>query len=153
MAEVQKTTLSGELSQRFIEFVVMHAQNAALFLGQIPNPKTGEPEVNLDLARMFIDQLAMIQEKTRGNLTSEEAKVLSNALSNLQMAYVEVAREFGGARPESDHRGEAASQTETAQTQTPAEQPSAGTPEPSAPMASNEPESESRKKFTKSYGP
>src|SRR6266498_2514606 len=84
MAEVQKTTLSGELSQRFIEFVVMHAQNAALFLGQIPNPKTGQGEVNLDLARMFIDQLAMIQEKTRGNLTNEEAKVLSNALSNLQ---------------------------------------------------------------------
>src|ERR1700747_662601 len=93
MAEVQKTILSGELTQRFIEFVLMHAQNAALFLGQIPNPKTGEPEVNLDLARMFIDQLAMIQEKTRGNLTSEEAKVLSNALSNLQMAYVEVARQ------------------------------------------------------------
>src|SRR6187397_1886315 len=93
MAEVQKTRLSGELTQRFIEFVVMHAQNAALFLGQIPNPKTGEPEVNLDHSRMFIDQPAMIQEKTRGNLTSEEAKVLSNALSNLQMAYVEVARE------------------------------------------------------------
>src|SRR5947209_5874011 len=102
MAEVQRTTQSGELSQRFIEFVVMHAQNAALFLGQIPNPKTGEPEVNLDLARMFIDQLSMIQEKTRGNLTSEETKVLSNALSNLQMAYVEVARETprGAAQPE-----------------------------------------------------
>src|SRR5438034_8442951 len=102
MAEVQKTTQSGEMSQRFIEFVVMHAQNAALFLGQIPNPKTGEGEVNLDLARMFIDQLAMIQEKTRGNLTSEETKVLSNALSNLQMAYVEVAREApkGTAQPQ-----------------------------------------------------
>ena len=153
MAEVQKTTLSGELSQRFIEFVVMHAQNAALFLGQIPNPKTGEPEVNLDLARMFIDQLAMIQEKTRGNLTSEEAKVLSNALSNLQMAYVEVARESGGARPESARRGEGAPQTEAAQAQTPPEQPPAGTPEPSTPITSTEPESESRKKFTKSYGP
>ena len=64
-----------------------------LFLGQIPNPKTGEGEVNLDLARMFIDQLAMIQEKTRGNLTNEESTVLRNALSNLQMVYVEVARE------------------------------------------------------------
>jgi hypothetical protein len=153
MAEVQKTTLSGELSQRFIEFVVMHAQNAALFLGQIPNPKTGEGEVNLDLARMFIDQLAMIQEKTRGNLTGEEAKVLSNALSNLQMAYVEVARESGGARPESARRDEAAPQTEAGQVQTPAEQPPAGSPEPSAPISSTEPESESRKKFTKSYGP
>jgi len=82
MAEVQKTTQNGELSQRFIEFVEMHAQNAALFLGQIPNPKTGQGEVNLDLAKMFIDQLAMIQEKTRGNRTSEETTGLRNALSN-----------------------------------------------------------------------
>src|SRR6266705_2561527 len=99
MAEVQTSVQSGELSQRFIEFVMMHAQNAALFLGQIPNPKTGEGEVNLELAKMFIDQLAMIQEKTRGNLTNEESTVLRNALSNLQMAYVEVAREIGSARP------------------------------------------------------
>lgn len=144
MAEVQKTTQSGEMTQRFIEFVLMHAQNAALFLGQIPNPKTGEPEVNLDLARMFIDQLEMVQEKTRGNLTNEEAKVLSNALSNLQMAYVEVAREPGIARPPGAPEAEAAA---------PAEQPSAGTPEPSAPITSTDPETESRKKFTKSYGP
>jgi hypothetical protein len=146
MAEVQKTTQSGELSQRFIEFVVMHAQNAALFLGQIPNPKTGEAEVNLDLARMFIDQLAMIQEKTRGNLTNEEATVLRNALSNLQMAYVEVSRETptGATQPET---------AEAAPSPEPAEQPSPGTPEPSAPITSAEPETESRKKFTKSYGP
>src|SRR5207244_9755590 len=147
MAEDQKTTLSGELSQRFIEFVVMHAQNAALFLGQIPNPKSGEPEVNLDLARMFIDQLDMIQEKTRGNLTSEETKVLSNALSNLQMAYVEVAREPGGARPPG-----APAPEQSAPPRQPAEQP-AGATEPSAPISSTEPETESRKKFTKSYGP
>lgn len=146
MAEVQKTTLSGELSQRFIEFVVMHAQNAALFLGQIPNPKTGEAEVNLDLARMFIDQLAMIQEKTRGNLTTEEAKVLSNALSNLQMAYVEVARET----PKSAAQPEA---PESAPPPAAAEQAATPKPEPSAPVTSTEPETESRKKFTKSYGP
>ena len=146
MAEVQKTTQSGELSQRFIEFVIMHAQNAALFLGQIPNPKTGEPEVNLDLARMFIDQLAMIQEKTRGNLTSEETKVLSNALSNLQMAYVEIAKEQpkGAAQPEAP---------EAAPPPEPAEQPSPAEAQPSAPISSAEPETESRKKFTKSYGP
>src|ERR1700751_5795864 len=92
MAEVQKTTQSGEMAQRFVEFVMMQAQNAALFLGQIPNPKTGEGEVNLELAKMFIDQLAMIQEKTRGNLSNEETTVLRNAISNLQMAYVEVAQ-------------------------------------------------------------
>jgi hypothetical protein len=147
MAEVQKTTLSGELSQRFIEFVVMHAQNAALFLGQIPNPRTGEAEVNLDLARMFIDQLAMIQEKTRGNLTSEEAKVLSNALSNLQMAFVEVS---GGAQPQGGPQPEA---PEAAPPPAAAEQAAKSESETSAPTKSAEPETESRKKFTKSYGP
>src|SRR5437764_13555715 len=93
MAEVQTNTQTGELSQRFIEFVMMQAQNAALFLGQIPNPQTGQGEVNLELAKMFIDQLGMIQEKTRGNLTNEESTVLRNTLSNLHMACVEVSRE------------------------------------------------------------
>src|ERR1043166_2013321 len=144
MAEVQTSTQSGELSQRFIEFVMMHAQNAALFLGQIPNPKTGEGEVNLELARMFIDQLAMIQEKTRGNLTSEETTVLRNALSNLQMAFVEASgASQRAAQPEPPPS--AASQ--------PAEQPASGAAEQSPPIESSEPETESRKKFTKSYGP
>jgi len=150
MAEVQTSTQSGELSQRFIEFVMMHAQNAALFLGQIPNPKTGEGEVNLELAKMFIDQLAMIQEKTRGNLTNEESTVLRNALSNLQMAYVEVARETGGARPPSAPTTPA---QEPAPSSKPAEQISTVTPEPSPPISSTESETESKKKFTKSYGP
>jgi hypothetical protein len=146
MAEVQTSTQSGELSQRFIEFVMMHAQNAALFLGQIPNPKTGEGEVNLELAKMFIDQLAMIQEKTRGNLTNEESTVLRNALSNLQMAYVEVARETpkGAVQPQPE-------QPEPAPE--PAEQKGTGAPEASAPISSTESETESKKKFTKSYGP
>ena len=145
MAEVQTTNQSGEMTQRFIEFVMMQAQNAALFLGQIPNPQTGQPEVNLEVARMFIDQLAMIQEKTRGNLTSEEAKVLTNALSNLQIAYVEVARE----QPKDAMRPEA---PEAAPSPKSAEQSSTAEPESSAPISSSEPETESRKKFTKSYG-
>jgi Domain of unknown function (DUF1844) len=146
MPEVQKTVQTGEMTQRFIEFVMMHAQNAALFLGQIPNPKTGEAEINLDLARMFIDQLEMIQEKTRGNLTNEETTVLRNALSNLQMAYVEAS---GATQPQRAAQPEAP-QTAPAQ---PAEQPDSGAAEQSPPIASSESETESRKKFTKSYGP
>src|SRR5438046_7587728 len=136
MAEVQTNTQTGELSQRFIEFVMMQAQNAALFLGQIPNPQTGQGEVNLELAKMFIDQLAMIQEKTRGNLTSEESTVLRNALSNLQMAYVEVAREApkGAVQPQPE---------QAAPSPKPADQPSTTTPEASAPISSAEPETES----------
>jgi hypothetical protein len=145
MPEVQKTVQTGEMTQRFIEFVMMHAQNAALFLGQIPNPKTGEAEINLDLARMFIDQLEMIQEKTRGNLTNEETMVLRNALSNLQMAFVETSSVGGPqrtAQPEMPERPPSQS----------VEQPTSAAPEQSAPVASSDPEQESRKKFTKSYG-
>ena len=115
MPEVQKTVQTGEMTQRFIEFVMMHAQNAALFLGQIPNPKTGEAEINLDLARMFIDQLEMIQEKTRGNLTNEETTVLRNALSNLQMAFVEASGATQPQRapqPEAPHSRRSAQPTE-----------------------------------------
>ena len=146
MAEHQTSTTSGELAQRFIEFVMMHAQNAALFLGQIPNPKTGEGEVNLDLAKMFIDQLAMIQEKTKGNLTNEETTVLRNALSNLQMVYVEVSQHIarGGAQPKpaADEPASAA----------PGPQESKATPESNAPAEPSAEGGESKKKFTKSYG-
>ena len=144
MAEVQKTTQMGEVSQRFVEFVMMHAQNAALFLGQIPNPQTGQGEVNLDLAKMFVDQLAMIQEKTRGNLTNEETTVLRNAISNLQMAFVEVSQSSRGASSTAPSPAEPAEAPAPKATDEPSAQTSVETPPPS--------ESESRKKFTKSYG-
>ncbi|PYJ11020.1 MAG: hypothetical protein DMF06_04390 [Verrucomicrobia bacterium] len=144
MAEVQTNTQSGELSQRFIEFVMMQAQNAALFLGQIPNPQTGQGEVNLELAKMFIDQLAMIQEKTRGNLTNEETAVLRNTLSNLQMAFVEVSQQSRGESPAASPTEASPAASEQAATDAPSV--------PSTPPATPEAESESRKKFTKSYG-
>jgi phosphoribosylaminoimidazole-succinocarboxamide synthase len=136
MAEVQTSTNSGELAQRFIEFVMMQAQNAALFLGQIPNQQTGKGEVNLEVAKMFIDQLAMIQEKTRGNLSNEESAVLRNTLSNLQLAYVEVSRGASSATP--------------AEKKAPASMPPEELFTPESPAASAE--GESRKKFTKTYG-
>ena len=137
--EKMQATQSGELSQRFIEFVMMHAQNAALFLGQIPNPKTGEGEVNLELAKMFIDQLSMIQEKTRGNLTNEESTVLRNTLSNLQMVYVEVAQ----------HAPKSAAQPKPS---APEAKPETSASTPEEPPITPSTESESKKKFTKSYG-
>lgn len=143
MAEVQTNTQSlGELSQRFIEFVMMQAQNAALFLGQIPNPQTGKGEVNLELAKMFIDQLGMIQEKTRGNLSGEETAVLRNTLSNLQMAFVEVSKEMREGKTES--AAAPAPQTE------PETEPA--TEKPASPAPPESDGGESRKKFTKSYG-
>ena len=144
MAEVQTNTKSGEMTQRFIEFVMMQAQNAALFLGQIPNPQTGKPETNLEVARMFIDQLAMIQEKTRGNLSSEETTVLRNTLSNLQMAFVE-ATQAGGSSGTAASRPAAPESVPTPA----ASEPATKSQEISTPPGT---ESESKKKFTKSYG-
>ena len=142
MAEVQTTNQSGELTQRFIEFVMMQAQNAALFLGQIPNPQTGQAEVNLEVARIFIDQLAMIQEKTRGNLTSEESTVLRKTLASLQMAFVEASQGStagDASTPAPEPGGESAPGTPTDHV-SPAEE------------SSSSAASESKKKFTKSYG-
>jgi hypothetical protein len=140
MAEVQKTTALGEMTQRFIEFVMMQAQQAAMFLGRIPNPQTGKPEVNLDIARMFIDQLEMIHEKTRGNLTSEESEILTRVLSDLQLTFVQASGTTSPATPAAAVSPEAPS--------APAE-PAAAAPER---LSEPAPDSESKKKFTKSYG-
>src|SRR5580693_2942260 len=111
MAEYQNTTVSsGEMTQRFIEFVLMQAQNAAFTLGQIPHPQTGKAEVNLDMAQLLIDQLVMIQEKTKGNLNSDESRILAGTISNLQMAFVEVVREEPSSK--SAPQGKAAVQAE-----------------------------------------
>ena len=73
--------------QRFIDFVILQAQNAGLFLGQLPNPATGETRVQLRAARSVIDSLEMLQTKTSGNLTAQEEKLLQTALDNLRPLY------------------------------------------------------------------
>jgi len=93
---------------------------------------------------MFIDQLAMIQEKTRGNLTSEESTVLRNALSSLQMAFVEASQSSpssGATSPPPEAASEATVAATDKQSAASADPPSTVTPEP-----------ESKKKFSKSYG-
>jgi len=89
MAEVQKTTDAGETTHLFIQFILMQQQQALFALGKHPNPPAGAPPANLPLAKVFIDQLAAIREKTRGNLTADEQNLLNNVLSGLQMGYTE----------------------------------------------------------------
>ncbi len=72
---------------RFHEFIILQAQNAGLFLGQIPHPHSGEKEVNLRAARSVLDSLEMLAAKTAGNLTTTEQKLLTMALENLQPLY------------------------------------------------------------------
>ncbi len=78
---------------RFHDFVLLQAQNAGLFLGQLPNPATGEKSVNLRAAKSVIDSLAMLEAKTTGNLTETEAKLLRTALANLRPLYEKASQD------------------------------------------------------------
>ena len=142
MAEYQNTTVSsGEMTQRFIEFVMMQAQNAAFVLGQIPHPQTGKADVNLDMAQLLIDQLVMIQEKTKGNLNSDESRILAQTVSNLQMLFVEAAQE----------KSSTAAETRPIEPQK-AEPPKADSRQPGQ-AAPEQTDADGKKKFVKSYGP
>jgi Domain of unknown function (DUF1844) len=76
----------------FLTFVVSMSHSALLHLGDAPDPGTGLREQNLPLARQTIDILAVLQDKTRGNLTGDEERVLSQAIYDLRMRFVEVAK-------------------------------------------------------------
>jgi hypothetical protein len=76
----------------FLTFIVSMSHSALLHLGDAPDPATGSLEENLPLARQTIDLLAMLQDKTRGNLTGDEERVLSQAIYDLRMRFVEVAK-------------------------------------------------------------
>ena len=80
-----------EADPRFAEFIILQAQNAGLFLGQIPNPHSGEKQVNLRAAKSVIDSLEMLERKTHGNLTENEQKLLAMALNNLRPLYLGAA--------------------------------------------------------------
>ncbi|MGB0291936.1 MAG: DUF1844 domain-containing protein [Luteolibacter sp.] len=80
---------------RFNEFILIQAQNAGLFLGQLPNPQTGENTVNLRAAKSVMDSLEMLASKTKGNLTSSESKLLDTALTNLRPIYEKASTQTG----------------------------------------------------------
>jgi hypothetical protein len=80
----------GDLS--FTAFVVSLASSAAIHFGDLPDPSTGQvAEVNLDGAAQMIDILALLEEKTRGNLTMEERQVLEQVLYELRLRFVEAS--------------------------------------------------------------
>ncbi len=92
MPEVQTSTESGATTPVFIQFVMMQQQQALLALGRHPNAPQNAPPKNLTLGKVFIDQLAMIREKTAGNLNASEQQILASALASLQLAYVEARK-------------------------------------------------------------
>lgn len=73
--------------------LVLSLSHSTLFhLGDAPDPSDGKQEVNLPMARQTIDLLGLLQEKTRGNLSGPEESLLDQALYDLRLRYVEVAK-------------------------------------------------------------
>ena len=68
------------------------SNQALMYLGEIPNPVTGQPETDLTAVRELIDIISMLQEKTRGNLDPAEARLFEKVLYDLRMRFVEKAR-------------------------------------------------------------
>ena len=129
------TVSAEEMNSALFAYLVMQQSNMAMMLlGKTPHPETGQTMRDLDAAKMFIDQLEMLEVKTKGNLSAEEANLLKQNLMTLRLAFVEAAD-----APES--------------AATPGSEQSAAKPE-AAPSASQTPpaeEDEHRKKFSKKY--
>jgi hypothetical protein len=77
-------------SQGFENLVRMLGSNAAMVLGAYADPRTGQPMLDPEAAREFIDMLDALREKTKGNLAPEEDSLLLDLLGKLKMTYLEV---------------------------------------------------------------
>lgn len=77
------------MSALFSEMVMQQTNMALLTLGKIPHPDTGEFVNDLESAKIFIDQLEMLEFKTKGNLTKPEDEMLKRSIDALRMAFVE----------------------------------------------------------------
>jgi hypothetical protein len=74
----------------FAGFVLTLATTAAVHFGDIADPNTGQrDQPNVQAAHQMIELIAMLQEKTKGNLTSEEARLVDDLLYELRMRYVQ----------------------------------------------------------------
>lgn len=78
----------------FMTFLAGLAQQALMQLGQMPNPYTGQAELDVNGARYTIELLAVIQKKTKGNLSAEENQMLAGTIQDLKMAYGEIVAEL-----------------------------------------------------------
>ena len=121
-------------SALFAQLVLQQTNLALMLLGKMPNPETHETMRDLEAARLFIDQLEMLETKTKGNLNRDEARLLQQSLMSLRMAFVEAVEAPASPGAATD----AQTQSAAAETKT-------------APGETAGAEEESRKRFSKKY--
>jgi hypothetical protein len=89
--EGEKPSAQARFPEATFDYLLnMLATQALLSLGVLPNPLTGRHEVNLAQAKLFIDLLGVLEEKTQGNRTPEETAMLQGMLDELRLAFVQV---------------------------------------------------------------
>jgi hypothetical protein len=76
----------------FSQFIVSLASSALVHLGEIAPPGGTGPQINLALARHSIDVIAMLHEKTAGNLDSEETRLMDALLNDLRTKFLAVSK-------------------------------------------------------------
>ncbi len=145
-AEISREEMMSAL---FANMVMQQINLAMMLLGKVAHPDTGEFMQDLDTAQMFIDQLEMIEAKTRGNLTKDEAGLLQQGLMSLRMAFVEAINASGEAKPGAPAQPQPPPPPVEIQAApaAPSASPAVKAAEPAAAPSPDE----SRKKFSKKY--
>lgn len=135
------------LAALFANMVIQQTNMAMMLLGKVAHPETGKIVQDIDAAKMFIDQLEMLEAKTKGNLSRQEEGLLKQALAALHMAFVEAVdpgrAEAKGAKQDKSVEGTAAPKSEPA----PEAPPAKPVETPVDPSAGDD----SRKRFSKKY--
>ena len=145
MGDITPEEMTGAL---FTHMVVQQFNMAMMFLGKVAHPETGQTVKDLDAARMFIDMLEMIEVKTRGNLTNQEAELLRESLTNARLTFVD-AMESGAANKPPEPKAEPSQKSSSNPVAPEATKPTEDKPSPVAPPAPSE--EEQKKKFSKKY--
>lgn len=91
--KIAKESEEGPLPEiNFSTFIFSLNTSALLHLGEIPDPASGKEQKDLAMAKQTIDLIAMLEEKTRGNLTSEEENLVKHVLYELRLRYVQKSK-------------------------------------------------------------
>jgi hypothetical protein len=80
----------------FATFVLSLSHSALMHLGEAPHPETGKLERDLALARQTIDLIGMLEDKTKGNLSGDEERLIGQILYDLRMRFVEHSKNAQG---------------------------------------------------------
>lgn len=119
-AEMEKLSHEEKMSSLFITMVQQYQMQGWVSLGKLKNPATDKIERNLELAKLTIDILDMLKEKTLGNLTGEEERMLEQVLADLKLNFVdEYEKERKEKQAKKDERtGATPPQSETGERET-----------------------------------